>query len=284
MTCSPSRPCPPPWRRGADMAVTTLTDEIVRLPSGGSQTVFRAGEGPPAVFLHGGGGLVPEDPVLASLAGSHTIVAPLAPGFADLADLDEIRDVHELALHYDDLLETLGLDAVPVIGHSFGGMIAAELASHCPRRVSKLVLIAPVGLWNDDYPVADVFAALPTELPGLLFADTSHPAAQAMLAGADGEPDVEALVPIVRGMTTLAKFMWPIPDRGLSRRLRRITAPTLLVWGAEDTLVPVRYADDFIARIPNARKLVVPGAGHMVPLERTDQVLAAIEGFLNEAP
>jgi pimeloyl-ACP methyl ester carboxylesterase len=264
--------------------VTTLTDEIVRLPSGRSQTVFRGGEGPPAVFLHGGGGLVPEDPLLASLAGSHTIVAPLAPGFADLADLDEIRDVHELAMYYDDLLETLGLDAVPVIGHSFGGMTAAELASHCPKRVSKLVLIAPVGLWNDDYPVADVFATLPTELPGLLFADTSHPAAQAMLAGADGEPDVEALVPIVRGMTTLAKFMWPIPDRGLSRRLGRITAPTLLVWGEEDTLVPVRYAEDFAAGIPNARKLVVPGAGHMVPLERTNEVLAAIEGFLNEAP
>src|SRR5262249_35976138 len=257
---------------------------IVRLPGGRSQTVFRVGEGPPVVFLHGGGGFVAEDPLLAWLAGSHTIVAPLAPGFADLADLDEILDVHELALHYDDPLEALGLDAVRVIGHSFGGMIAAELASHCPRRVSRLVLIAPVGLWNDDYPVADVFAALPTELPGLLFADTSHPAAQAMLAGADGEPDVEALVPIVRGMTTLAKFMWPIPDRGLSRRLQRISGPTLLLWGEEDALVPAGYADDLIAGIPNATKLVVPGAGHMVPVERTNEVLAAIEGFLNEAP
>ncbi len=213
------------------MAVATLTDEIVELPRGRTQTVFRGGEGPPVVFLHGGGGLVPEDPLLLGLAGTRTVIAPLAPGFADLADLDAIRDVHELALHYDDLFEALGLESVPVIGHSFGGMTAAELASHCPRRVSRLVLIAPVGLWNDDYPVADFFAALPTELPALLFADTSHPAAQAMLASAeDGEPDVEALVPIVRGLTTLAKFMWPIPDRGLARRLHRISAPTLLVW------------------------------------------------------
>jgi len=258
----------------------TLVDEIVALPGARSQTVFRGGDGPPVVFLHAGGGLVPEDPLLAGLARSHTVLAPVAPGFADVADLDEVRDVHELAMHYDDLLEALGLDAPPVIGHSFGGMVAAELASHYPRRVSRLVLLAPVGLWNDAYPVADVFAALPPELPGLLFADTSHPAAQAMLAQQAGEPDVEALVPVVRGMTALAKFMWPIPDRGLSRRLRRIAAPTLVVWGDCDAIVPAAYADDFVAGIADARKLVLEGAGHMVPVERADEVLAAIEEFL----
>jgi pimeloyl-ACP methyl ester carboxylesterase len=262
------------------VATATLTDEIVELPGGRSQIVFRGGEGPPVVFLHAGGGLVPDDPLLVDLLRSHTILAPLAPGFADLADLDEILDVHELAMHYDDLFDALDLERPAVIGHSFGAMIAAELAAHYPRRVSKLVLIAPVGLWNDDYPVADVFAALPTELPGLLFADTSHPAAQAMLAGADGEPDVEALVPIVRGMTTLAKFMWPIPDRGLARRLRRITAPTLVVWGQEDRLVPPQYADDFAAAIPDARKAVFDRAGHMITVERPDAVPATIADFL----
>jgi pimeloyl-ACP methyl ester carboxylesterase len=264
----------------SDLTIATLVDDTVELPAGRSQTVFRGGEGAPIVFLHAGGGLLPEDPLLVGLARSRSIVAPIAPGFADLADLDEIRDVHELAMHYDDLLEALGLDGVPVIGHSFGGMTAAELASHYPRRVSQLVLIAPIGLWNDDYPVADFFATLPNELPELLFADVSHPAAQAMYTGADGEPDVEALVPIVRGMTTLAKFMWPIPDRELRRRLRRITAPTLIVWGADDALAPARYADDFVGGIPNATKVILPGAGHMVPLERTGDVLAAIEAFL----
>jgi len=262
------------------MAVATLADEIVRLPRGRSQTVFRGGDGPPLVFLHAGGGLDPADPLLAVLAQSHSVVAPVAPGFADLADLEELRDVHELAFQYDDLFEALGLDGVPVIGHSFGGMTAAELAAHVPHRVAKLVLIAPVGLWSDAYQVADVFAAKPQDLPALLFADTSHPAAQAMLAGADGEPDVEALIRIVSGLTTLAKFMWPIPDRGLSRRLYRISAPTLLVWGAEDALVPARYADDFAAAIPNARAVVIPGAGHMVPLEALEETAATIQEFL----
>ena len=261
-------------------AVAALADEIVRLPRGRTQTVFRGGDGPPLVFLHAGGGLDPADPLLAELAGSHSIYAPVAPGFADLADLEEIRDVHELALHYDDVLGALGLDAVPVIGHSFGGMTAAELAAHVPPRVSKLVLIAPVGLWNDDYQVADVFATLPRDLPALLFADTSHPAAQAMLGGEGEEPDIEALVQLVSGLTTLAKFMFPIPDRGLSRRLYRISAPTLVLWGEDDGLVPVRYADDFVAGIPQAEKHVLSGAGHMLPLERPEETLAAISEFL----
>ena len=116
------------------MATATFTDDVVSLPNGRSQVVFRGGNGDPVVYLHGGGGLVLEDPLLAALARSSEVIAPLAPGFADLADLDEIQDVHELAMHYDDLFEALGLDGVPVVGHSFGGMTAAELAAHYPRR------------------------------------------------------------------------------------------------------------------------------------------------------
>jgi pimeloyl-ACP methyl ester carboxylesterase len=262
------------------MATTTFTDRSVSLPGGRSQIVYEGGEGPPLVFLHGGGGLVLEDPILGGLEAAHTVVAPLAPGFADLADLEPLRDVHELAMHYDDLFEALGLEGVPVVGHSFGGMVAAELAAHYPRRVSRLVLIAPVGLWNDEYPVADLFAALPQELPGLLYADTSHPAAQAMLAGADGEPDVELLIPVLRGLTALAKFMWPIPDRGLSRRLWRISAPTLILWGDRDALVPARYAEDFAAGIADSRVVIVPGAGHLPTVEAPEETIKAINEFL----
>jgi len=263
------------------MASATFTDEIVSLPNGRSQAVFRGGSGDPVVYLHGGGGLVLEDPLLGALERTNEVIAPVAPGFIDLADLEEIQDVHELAMHYDDLFEALGLEGVPVVGHSFGGMTGAELAAHYPRRISRLVLIAPVGLWNDSYPVADLFAALPTELPGLLFADTSHPAAQAMIAGGEGEPDIEALMPLMRGLTTLAKFMWPIPDRGLSRRLWRIRVPTLLLWGGDDALVPARYAEDWGAAIAETSTVIVEGAGHIPTVESPEQTLAAITGFLS---
>ncbi len=253
-----------------------LSRETVELRGGQKQVVFRGGDGPPLVWLHAADGIDNGQPLVAELTKRHTVTAPLAPGFDDPADLGAVDDVHELAMHYDDLLETLGLDEVTVVGHSFGAMIGAEIAAHYPRRVARLVLIAPVGLWNDDYPVLDLFAVPFPDLPSVLYADPSF--APAPLPG-DGEPDVEALVTLARGMTAVAKFIWPIPDRGLARRLGRIQARTLVVFGAEDRLVPPRYADDFVAGIPDASKAIVAGAGHMVPVERPEEVLALLDDF-----
>jgi pimeloyl-ACP methyl ester carboxylesterase len=255
-----------------------LSEQAVSLPRGSSQTVHRGGDGPPLLWLHGLGGVEPAGPLLEGLIGAgRTVIAPVAPGFADLAELAEIDDVHDLAIHYDDLLDALGLERAAVAGHSFGAMLAAEIAAHYPRRVEQLVLVSPLGLWNDEYPVADLFALTASEMPELLFAD---PASSAAAGVAAAEGDVEALVALAQSMTTAAKFLWPIPDRGLARRLPRITAPTLVLFGAEDRFVPPRYADDFAAAIPGTRSKLIDGAGHMLPVERPDEVLAAVGEFL----
>jgi pimeloyl-ACP methyl ester carboxylesterase len=262
--------------------------ESLELPSGLVVEVQRSGDGSPLVFLHAAGGLQPGDPFVAALAERFSLFAPVAPGFHDLAELDDIDDVHDLALHYDDLFEALGLDHVPVVGHSYGGMVAAELAAHAPHRVSRLVLIAPVGLWSDDHPVADVFATPLTEVNELLWGDPESPAAQmasaafsAMGSGGNLDTVVDLLVEVVKGFTAAAKFMWPIPDKGLSKRLRRVSAPTLLVWGTKDRLVPPAYAGDFATRIADARVELIEGAGHMVPLERTDELVKLVDGFVS---
>jgi pimeloyl-ACP methyl ester carboxylesterase len=257
-----------------------LTEETVELRGGRVQAVFRAGDGPPLVWLHAADGIADGHPLVQELARRHGIVAPLAPGFADLAELDDVLDIHELAMHYDDVFDALGLEEATVVGHSFGAMIAAELAAHYPRRVRRLVLISPVGLWRDDEPVTDLFAVPLPELPRVLFADP------AFLPPAPGDggppPDVEVLVTLARGMTSVAKFIWPIPDRGLRRRLHRIEARTLVIFGVEDALVPASYADDFVAGIGDAQAVLVEGAGHMVPVERSQEVLQAIDAFLSQ--
>ena len=249
--------------------------------------VHREGEGPTLVYLHSAGGIQPNDPVIGGLARHFSVVAPLAPGFHDLEELVEIRDVHDLALYYDDLFEALGLDGVPVIGHSFGGMVAAELAAHVPHRVSKLVLVAPVGLWNEAYPMADLFGTPLTEIGDLMWGDPEGPMAQMTKAAMEGmdlenmETVVEQLVPMVQGMAAVAKFIWPLPDKGLDRRLHRVTAQTLIIWGALDRLVPAQYADDFARLLPGARVEKLEGAGHMVPLERLDDVVALVRDFVS---
>lgn len=262
------------------------TTEDVPLPSGLRVRVTRAGGGPPLVYLHGAGGVADGDPVLAGLATSFEVTAPLAPGFADLDELDDLADVHDLAIHYAEVLDALGARDATVLGHSFGGMVAAELAAHYPDLVAKLVLVAPLGLWLDDAPVADLFAVPATELGGLLWADPDGPGARAMRAGSQSDADaaVEAvadrLVQVVQGMSAVAKFIWPIPDRGLRKRLRRITADTLVVWGARDRLVPVVYADEFARAIPRARVEVFDEAAHMVPVEAGSAFVDAVARFV----
>jgi pimeloyl-ACP methyl ester carboxylesterase len=81
-------------------------------------------------------------------------------------------------------------------------------------------------------------------------------------------------------MACTGKFVWPIPDKGLKKRIHRIAAPTLLVWGKQDRLVPPVYAEAFASRIANARVELVDRAGHIPQLEQFAQVSEAIQAFL----
>jgi pimeloyl-ACP methyl ester carboxylesterase len=254
-----------------------MRPETIRLGGNRQSVIYRGGDGPPLVWLHSLYGVEADAPVIDRLSERYAVVAPLAPGFADLDELERLRDIHDLALHYDDLLEALQLEHVVAAGHSFGAMIAAELAAHVPNRVSRLVLLSPLGLWHDDYPVADLFGVPPADVPGLLYADPAR------APGSGPQPDVESVIALARGMTTVARFLWPIPDRGLARRLYRVRAPTLVVHGAEDRFVPAAYADDFVALLPNASREIIPAAGHMLTVEALDQTLAVVDRFLSGA-
>jgi pimeloyl-ACP methyl ester carboxylesterase len=245
-------------------------------------TVLRGGQGAPLVFLHGAGGLSSKDPALARLAERFEVIAPVHPGFGALSDLDELEDVRDLALYHDDLLGALGLEQASVVGHSFGGMVAAELAAHVPGRVENLILVAPVGMWRDEEPVADLLSCEPDELRHLLWADPDSPLATetAVLLAEPGVDPVDQMVGAVRGVTAATKYLWPIPDHGLSRRLYRIKARTLVIWGKEDRLAPASYASDFAKGIARCRVELLDGAGHLVTYERMDQFCDLVSSFL----
>jgi pimeloyl-ACP methyl ester carboxylesterase len=255
--------------------------EMLSLFGGRQVQVYRAGTGPTIVWLHGPHGVRKNDPVIAELAKRYSVVAPVAPGFNDVDELDDIRDVHDLALHYDDVFEALGLDSISLVGQSFGAMIAAELAAHVPKRVERLVLISPFGLWRDDHPVADLFARPYATIDRILWKTGEPSTIMDDPANFPNDP-VEKAITIVQAMTSVAKFIWPIPDKGLRRRLHRVTAKTLVVFGADDAFVPAIYADEFAAAIPGARKAVIADAAHMVAYEKTSEVMRLIEQQLGE--
>lgn len=256
-----------------------LKRETVTLPGGVKTQIFRGGEGPAIVWLHGPHGLRGRDPVVAELTKRYSVIAPLSPGFADLAELNDIDTVHDLALHYDAVFDALDLGSITLVGHSFGAMVAAEYAAHYPRRVAKLALLSPFGLWRDDHPVADLFSVPYATFNTMLWRDKKASPEMSDPADEPNDPSEKAIA-LAQAMTTVAKFIWPIPDRGLRRRLPRITAGTLVVAGADDAFVPALYAGEFATAIAGAEKAVIPGAAHMAPYEKPAEVFALLDGFI----
>jgi pimeloyl-ACP methyl ester carboxylesterase len=236
-----------------------------------------SGSGTPLVYLHGGYGLI-ETELVDELAKNFTVYAAPHPGLTQ-GDEDSIKaldDFWDLVLYYYDLFDKLGLESPALVGHSFGGMVAAEVAATDPTRVSKLVLINSLGLWLEDKPIRNYIVTAQTELPGLLFKDEHHPALKRIVLNPE---DQEGFIRITWALGCTGKFYWPIPDKGLKKRLHRITAPTLLLWGNNDKLLPPAYADAFKNSIPNAKLETIEGA-HMMPLEEPAKVAAAVTKFL----
>ena len=271
------------------MASTTPQSRTLALGAGRPTIeVLEAGEGSPLLFLHGAGGIRTWEGALPLLARRFRVHAPLLPGFGESTGLELLDDQLDLVLHGFDVLEALGLERPAVLGESMGGWIAAEMAALRPKEIGRLVLAAPIGLWRDEAPVADMFGMTTPELVPYLFHDQSNVAAQrmlgvsALLSNKDDrtEEQVEFLIGLARGFRTVAKFLFPIPENGLERRLPRITAPTLVLWGKQDRLVAPSYGRIFAERIPGARLETIDDAGHLLLLERPDQVVAAVTRFL----
>jgi len=243
------------------------------------------GQGPALVFFHGPWGLT-WGAFLDALAQSFTVYAPEHPGTTPgLPDaVQDVDSLWDLVLCYDELLEQLRLPEVVLAGHSFGAMVACEVAALRPSRARRLALLDPIGLWRDDAPVTNWMLVGPQELPEYVFRDAEGPAATALFAIPD-EPEAAALARtrLTWAMGATGKFIWPIPDKGLKKRIHRIAAtPTLLVWGEDDRLVPRVYAEEFARRLAKTRTEIIKDAGHAPHLEQPEPTARVVTTFLKE--
>jgi pimeloyl-ACP methyl ester carboxylesterase len=237
--------------------------------NGTPTTVLAAGDpgAPPIVFLHGAGtfhGWAFAEP----WTERYRVLIPHHPGYGDSGDIDGLRDIHDLVLHYIELFDQLGLAAdVNLVGFSLGGLVAARFAIEQKHRLRRLVLVAPAGLRVPGVAVDDLFRIPPEELPGRLVhrMDTLLP----YLPSDPG--DVDFTVDRYREIRTTAIMLWEQPyDRVLPRWLGRVDIPTLVVWGDEDRLLPVDLADGWAALLPQATVATFPDAGHLVLDESAD--------------
>jgi pimeloyl-ACP methyl ester carboxylesterase len=245
--------------------------------------VLSAGRGPALVYLHSFHDRSSWPPLLERLAERFTVHAPLHPGVQGSEGAEQLDDVVDLGLAYDELVGALRLDSTLVAGHFFGAMMAAELAALCPGRVRKLCLISPLGLWVDGKPVADVLVLPSAQLDGLLWSDPESEAARTWRTWPEGEEEnAAAQIEQTQRLAVMGKFVWPIPDKGLRKRLHRVAAPTLILWGDDDRVNPDVYGQEFARRIRKARLERLVG-GHMLHLESMRAVAAAMTEFFTSA-
>lgn len=243
-----------------------------------------AGTGPALVYFHPAAGLY-WDEYLDGLAQDHTVYAPELPGSTpgDPYAIYKVDEYSDLVLIYEEALRKLGLKGAIAVGQSMGGMIACDLAAVFPDLFSKLVCLAPSGLWRDDAPpaIAQLYTSAPEKIPGFVFHDPSIPSAQAMFSLPANPEEIPAAV--AQNVWTLgcaAKFMWPFPEHGLRGRLHRITAPTLVLWGKNDRLMPVVLAEEFSTEIGNCQVRLYDSCGHILQMEKLDQALADTRAFV----
>jgi pimeloyl-ACP methyl ester carboxylesterase len=246
--------------------------------SGVSLEIEERGQGRPLLFLHAGEGLRPNRPWLDALALSHRVIAPHHPGFGGSALPDWVGTVDDLAYLYLDLAAELGLRDALLVGNCFGGWIAAEMAVRNTSRFAGLVLADPLGIKVGGILDRDI-----TDMHGI-------PRAQFMrLAWADparGEvdyarlPDTE-LAGIARGRESLAVFGWKpyMHNPRLRRWLHRIDIRTHLIWGEQDGIVSLSYADGWKREIAGATLETIPDAGHYPQWEQPDAFAKRVGAF-----
>ena len=243
--------------------------------------LVEGGSGPDLLYLHGEHGFSGWAPFIDALAENFHVYAPAHPGVADSIGLEELDDCWDLVLFYEELMTGLGIEGAGVVGHSYGGMVAAELAAHRKDLVSRLALVASLGLWRDEVPTLDFFTLTPSEeVKAFCFDPESEAAKSAFAMPSDPEARKEAMIERAKTLSSIGKFIWPIPDRGLPKRAHRIGAPTLLVWGDSDKIVPPEYGNAFQDLIAGSELQVIENCGHLPQYERPEAFVSAVSAFM----
>jgi len=244
------------------------------------EVVWR-GRGRPLLVLHGFDTIDPGARFL-DLLGQHAeIVAPSSPGFGHSPRPQDFDTVYDLVHLYLAALDVLPGDKVSLLGFSFGGWLAAEVAAACSHRLAKLILVDPVGIkisGRETPDILDVFLKSPEEVRRKSWHDPDH-----FAPDWDAMED-EALLVQARSREALCVYAWHpyMHNPQLPRWLGRIAVPTLLVWGASDGVVTPDYGRAYSRLIPESRFALIEGAGHHPEIEQPEAFVEQVAAFLAE--
>ena len=250
----------------------TIDGAKIRVLRGGPE----GGGAQPLVFLHGAGGHTGWMAFLEELSQRFAVYAPEHPGFGQSDDPPWLDGVGDLAYFYLDFLKVLGLERVHLVGTSLGGWIAAEMAVRDTARLASLTLVGAVGITVQGETIPDIFRMPVEENLRRFYADQERAARR---VGDVAKADMQLVAKNQATVTRLAyRPRFYNPDLG--KWLHRVDVPTLLIWGAEDGLVPPKFGEAYRSLIPGAKLTVLPAAGHAPFDEQREAFLAAFSEFI----
>jgi pimeloyl-ACP methyl ester carboxylesterase len=255
----------------------------------GEIEVLRRGRGRPILLIHGVNPISPQAPFLDGLAEHGEIVAPSAPGFGNSPRPPDFDTMYDLVHFYREVLDGLP-GQTALVGFSFGGWIAAEIAAAGSPKIECLVLVDPVGIkigGREERDIVHFFNTSPEELNRRSWHDPARRPAgcwglgwQAVIDEAMTDDD---MVRLARNWDALCLYAWRphMYNPQLKHWLRRISVPTLVLWGASDRIVTPAYGRAYAELIPGARFELIERAGHHPELEQSPAFLDAVQGFLD---
>ncbi|HWH26590.1 MAG TPA: alpha/beta hydrolase [Pseudolysinimonas sp.] len=245
----------------------------------GLETAFRrSGTGETVVYLHGEGATRAWLPLHQELASGVDLIVPEHPGFGDTERPSDFNRVDDWVLHYESFFRTLGLSRIHLVGHSFGGYLAAQLAVYFPDRFQSVTLINPMGLRLHGEPLRDRFRWTPEEEDSHWFNGRRDLLLEQLTREGSPEQDVQAYAEL----TSIALLLWnPRYDTKLDYRLARLTAPLLSIGVDDDRVVGNQMATRFAELASNGHFTRITGgheapSSHQVVLEQPEDVAAAV--------
>jgi pimeloyl-ACP methyl ester carboxylesterase len=245
--------------------------------------IWHGGRGDPLLVLHGAGGNPGWLRLHAALAEHFHVYAPSHPGFGTSDRPDWIDHLQDLAYFYRWFLEELRLAPLPVLGFSMGGWLAAEMAAMYPAYIRRLVLVGAAGIKPDQGDIADVFLITPEDVRKLQFYDASQAPEYEQLYGREPTPEQRQQAAWDREMAALLTWKPYMHNPKLPFLLAHVRVPTLIVWGRQDAIVPLRCGELYQAAIPGAKLAVLERCGHSPQIEKPQEFLNAVAPFLTAA-